>query len=188
MVPSHPGDAVRIAQLIREGDEQGFVLLLREYGGRVAGYLRRRFPSFDDQAVHDLLVDAVLALAKTYDPLRGTLGAWLLLLAHQGAVRRLRARRGDRCALPLDIDVAADQCSPLGELIDRERLDEVTDAMASLTSLERAVVEADLEEGEAADAKELARQFGTTAGSVYAARRRGRSKLLNKLTWLSDSQ
>jgi RNA polymerase sigma factor (sigma-70 family) len=188
MVQSDEGNDGHIAQLIREGDEQGFALLLEQYAGRISRYLRKRFPTFDDHDLNDLLVDAALALGETFDPRRGTLGAWFLLLAHQGAVSRLRASRENPATLRYETDVAAHDPSPLAKLMYQERLSEVQHAMASLASLERAVVEADLEQGETANARQLAERFNTTEGSVYAARQRGRRKLLDKLSWLHNER
>ena len=76
---------------------------------------------------------------------------------------------------------------PLGRLIAAERQAELYRVIASLPPLQRAVVEADLEEGRGVAAQQLAAQLGTTEGSIYAARRRARSTLLGQCSWIRDS-
>ena len=83
-------DDSQLVQLIREGDDLAVRFVLQLHGPRIQGYLRKRFPSFDDQHVHDVLVDAVLRLVATFDAERGAVGPWLLLLAHRAAVDSLR--------------------------------------------------------------------------------------------------
>ncbi len=187
MVWSSDVSDLQIAELIRDDSQQGFTLLLRQYGGRIRGYLRARFPSLDEHEVQDALTDAMLALATTFDASRGTLPAWFLLLAHQRAVGRLRSRafgvpvaEGGEDVLP----PASGGASLLDELVSRERVREVHEAVASLPPLERAVVQADLEEGSAVAARRLAQQLGTTDGSIYAARKRARQKLMERCDWI----
>ena len=160
---------------------------MEHYGGRVAGYLRQRFPSLDDHDIHDVVADAVLGLADSFDASRGSLAAWFLLLAHQRAVRRLRTQR--RAAQweswSDDGEPAGAGLTPLEELATRERLCEVDEVIQSLSTLEQAVVKADVEAGGSVPAEDLALRLRTTAGSVYAARQRARRKLLSRCAWIS---
>lgn len=178
----------QIAQWLRQGESRGFSLLMQHYGGRVAGFLRQRFPSLDDHDIHDVLADAMLALADSFDASRGSLPAWFLLLAHQRAVRRLRTQRSQ----PLweswgsDFEPADTGATPLEKLATRERLLEVQEVIRSLSTLEQAVVQTDLDEGRAVSAQDLATRLHTTAGSVYAARQRARRKLLARCPWISE--
>jgi len=184
--PSEAQDQ-QIARWMRQGESRGFTLLMQHYGGRVAGFLRQRFPSFDEQAIHDVLADAMLALADSFDPTRGSLAAWFLLLAHQRAVSRLRADRSEPQweSWTSDCEPAAADATPLEHLATHERLLEVEKIVRSLPALEQAVVEADWEEGRAVSAQELATRLQTTAGSIYAARRRARQKLLARCPWIN---
>jgi RNA polymerase sigma-70 factor (ECF subfamily) len=172
-------DDATIVRLLESGHEQGVVLLLERHGGRVASYLRRRFPSLTDDQLHDALVDAVLALRESYDPSRSHLGSWLLLLAHQKAVNRLRRRRRPQASDELDRVVDHRQ-GPESRLEEQQQWEQLQEALAGLSSLERAVIEADLAGGQPANAEVLARQLKTTARSVYAARTRARQKLLQR--------
>jgi RNA polymerase sigma factor (sigma-70 family) len=176
-------DDSQLVQLIREGDDLAVRLVLQLHGGRIQGYLRKRFPSFDDQHVHDVLVDAVLRLVATFDPDRGAVGPWLLLLAHRAAVDLLRGGAAQWSTVTLDhqFDVAEGGPSPESQLIDDEQQQLVRQSLQELSRLERAVIEADLDAGTTADAGQLARQHDTSEGSIYAARRRARTKLWKRL-------
>ncbi|MGM0486143.1 MAG: RNA polymerase sigma factor [Planctomycetota bacterium] len=177
-----------LIQLIREDPEQGFTVLLRQYGGRVRGDLCRRFPSLEEGELEDAVTDAMLRLGETFDGDRGALPAWFLLLAHQQAIRLLRGRNSDHVtALSReDLEGVAASDDPLASLETVERLQEVHQAVASLPGLERAVLEADLAAGRGAAAEGLAKQLGTTEASVYAARRRGRRKVIGRCRWVQD--
>jgi RNA polymerase sigma factor (sigma-70 family) len=178
----------QIIQLIRQGEQSGFALLLQSYGGRIAGYLRQRFPSLDDHDIQDLLADAMLTLVDSFDSSRGSLAAWFLFLARQQAVGRLRAGRSrpHTEALTADDEPLDTQATPLENMATQERWLEVEEVIRSLSSLEQAVVEADLDEGGAAAAEDLANRLRTTPGSVYAARQRARRKLLIRCPWINE--
>ncbi len=169
-------DDSRLVQLIGDGDESAVAEVLQHHGGRVTGYLRSRFPSFDDQDRHDVLVDSVMQLVRTFDPARGALGPWLLLLAHQAAVDLLRRGVVSQSTIPLvgDYDVFDRGPTPDTQLLQGEQLQQIRQAMDGLSRLERAVIEADLDVGDTADAATLARQLQTTEGSIYAARQRAK--------------
>jgi DNA-directed RNA polymerase specialized sigma24 family protein len=180
------GTEQQIFQLMRQGEQHGFALLLQNYGGRVAGYLRQHFPALDDHDVQDVLADAMLTLVDSFDSSRGTLAAWFLFLARQRAVGRLRAGRSRPHLEPWtpDVEPVDKQATPLENLATQERWLEVEEVIRSLSSLEQAVVEADLDEGGAALAEDIATRLQTTPGSVYAARQRARRKLLARCPWI----
>lgn len=166
---------------LRRGDDEAVAEVFRRHGGRVKHYLHKRFPSLEEEAIYDVLVDAVIAVRETFDQERGTLGAWILLLAHQRAVRLLRqeARPWPTLAGDLVGGTAATQ-EPPGWL-DQERADAVREALQGLSPLERAVMEADLEQEEPCVAEELARRLNVTPQAVYGARARARRKLRQRL-------
>ena len=139
------------------------------------------FPSLDDHDVHDVLADAMLALADSFDASRGSL-ARLVPVPGPAAGRGPPASGPVAAALGI-LDAAtcepADvQATPLEELATQERLARGGGSDRSLSTLEQAVVEADLEEGGAASAEDWPARLHTTAGSVYAAAQRARRKLL----------
>lgn len=175
-----------LAELIRGDPQRGFTCLLQRYGGRVRGYLRRRFPSLDEADVQDAVTDAMLRLADSFDARRGTLAAWFVLLAHQQAVRVLRSRGAflPEGASQGWLEAVAPGDDPLAALEAVERVQEVQRTIASLPDLERAVLEADVAAGRTVVAELLAQRLETTVASIYAARRRGRAKLIDKCSWI----
>lgn len=188
MDQSGEGTERLIARWLHEDPQRGFTALLDHYGGRVSGYLRRRFPSLGPDDVCDALADAMLVLAGTFDPSRGSLAAWFLFLAHQQAVTAIRAQRRRRESRQLDDVPEPAVAAPHGleQLLAEERLVRVREALAVLSDLERSVIEADLGAQRVVAADELAAQLNTTAGSVYSARRRARRKLQERCDWLRD--
>jgi RNA polymerase sigma factor (sigma-70 family) len=179
--PDVPDDAC-IIHWMRSGDDRGPRWLLQRHAGRVLDHLRRRFPSFDEQQRHDVLVDALLVVRDTFDPARGTLGGWLVFLAHQQAINRLRGIRSLGVQVPLDdTALAVVDLPPDARAEQDDQLAGVRSALDQLSPLERRVIDADLEAGMAANARVLARQFGTSERSIYAARTRARRKLSQRL-------
>lgn len=176
-----------IVRLIHTEPQQGFTLLLQQFGGRIRGYLSQRFPSLDDADSQDVVTDAMLALAGSYDSDRGSLPAWFLLLAHQKAVALLRSRKSlhvIRADGGLEEEHAGAESDPLAALESQERMQELFRAIRGLPGLERSVVEADVAAGRSVIARKLADQLGTSEGSIYAARRRARIKLMTQFAWL----
>lgn len=173
---SNPGIAVRSPSDLAD--------VLRQFGGKVAGHLARRFPTLAEDERHDVLVDALVAFGRTYEPAKGPAGPWLLLLAHQRAIDWLRAAPGQPPTLgwQTHYDMGTQRDAPQRRLEYQERVEEIHAAIARLAPMERAVIEADLDAEGTANARRLARQLETTERAVYAARARAREKLLQ---WLS---
>ena len=159
--------------------------LLRKHGGKVAGHLRRRFPGLSEEERYDVLVDALLLFTRLYDANRGPAGPFLLLLAHHRAIDFLRTEPQRRPAsAPWLEEVPSVDGPPERRLEQRERVDEIHEAIRRLSKMERLVVEADIEAGGAVNARRLARQLETTERAIYAARARAREKLAR---WLLPS-
>ena len=85
-----------------------------------------------------------------------------------------------------EIEPLDTQATPLENMATQERWLDVEEVIRSLSTLEQAVVEADLDEGGAASAEDLANRLHTTPGSVYAARQRARRKLLIRCPWINE--
>ena len=126
-------------------------------------------------------------------PRRSTPSAvrWLLGFCswrHQQAVGLLRSRKVTDATDALDrhTEPADRRGTPFDALVVHERLREVQEVLTTLSELERAVIEADLDEGSPVAADVLAARLKTTAGSVYAARRRARRKLMKRCSWIRD--
>ena len=188
MVGSSDADDLEIARLLRADPHEGIRRLLLQCGGRIRGYLRQRFPSLDESDLQDVLTDAMLAVAESYDPARGTLPAWFLLLAHQQAVKRIRAQqpRGSREVQADEHELARSDDDPLSRMIERECLEELDAVIMRFPTLERAVMQADLDAGHTVSASMLAETLDTTEASVYAARKRARRRMMRQCRWIRE--
>lgn len=175
----------RIARLLADDPQQGLEFLLRAYGGRVRGYLSKRFrgllsPCERDEAVNE----ALFRVWQRFDATRGRAGAWFLRMAHQAAVDLLRQRlarrmspleNGEQIPAPGDNDARE---SGLSE----ERSQRLYAAIQRLSPREQAVIEKDLEADGKARTDDLARNFATQPSSISRSRRRAYRKLKEMLT------
>ena len=166
---------------------QGVRLLLRAHGGRVRKVLSRRYAYVLDEDHLDAAVyDAAQKALSRHDGTRGSLGGWFLFLADRQAVNFLRAEEPHRThTVPLGENEFADQrcCGPHDQAATAELAAAVAEVMKiELSELERGVIQADIDADGAASVQKLAQHFDTTNWSIYAARARGRAKLLAALT------
>ena len=166
---------------------QGVWLLLRAHAGRVRKVLSRRYNYvLDEDQIDSAIYDAAQKALSHHDSQRGSLGGWFLFLADRQAVNYLRREEPHRSHTePLG---HRDFCNkhettPTESLLAAELAAAIQAAMQrELSELERTVLQADLDADGAADAKVLAQSLGNTSWSIYAARARGRAKLLAALT------
>lgn len=94
----------RLAQGLRRGDPDALAEIHRTYGGVVLGYLRGalRDPATAED-VHQEVFLEVWRRGESYDPARGSLGTWIMLIARSRAIDSLRKRVPE----PLDPQDAA---------------------------------------------------------------------------------
>ncbi len=189
-------DAVTAALFV-EGDPQGLRQLLEDYGGVVRERLRRKFSKvLDDSELDEAMALTAIRVwqsAASYDAGRGSLRAWVSVIATNCALKMLgaRARRGHE--LRPDLDGWHAPGAAASATTGRQRL--LADAHAclqKLPGLQREVLLADLRAGGAAPAAELAKRLGTSANSIYVSRNKGLERLRQKLRVLgygkSDDQ
>jgi RNA polymerase sigma-70 factor (ECF subfamily) len=123
--------------------------------------------------------------AELYDPRLGNPTSWLVRLARNRAIDRLRARRVREAASgpSLDESVAepADTTirSPEAIVVDDERREKVIDALASLPPEQRHLIEAAFFEGYTHS--ELATRFGLPLGTVKTRIRTGMIAMRQRL-------
>lgn len=156
--------------------------LLAAHGGRVRAALGKRFPGVrDEHLLLEAIHDAARSVFQAYDAAKGcSLGGWFLFIAGRRLCDLLRAERLRRKkTAPLEHSPCRDdRSSPSEHVLRLEFHAAVDQALAQLSELERAVIEADIEAGKQARADRLARRLETTEHSIYAARARARRKLL----------
>jgi RNA polymerase sigma factor (sigma-70 family) len=176
----------RIARLMAGDAEAGLGELLRAYGGRVRGYLRKRFrgalsPDRQDEALNE----ALFRVWQRFDETRGRIGAWFLRMAHQAAVDL--ARRESRTAVSLDrltterAEAVTAASEPAARLPD-ETVSALYAAIARLSPRQRAVIEADLAEDGKSSTGRLAGVLHAQASSISRSRRRAYRRLRELLS------
>ncbi len=166
----------------RRGCAESFSTLYRNHSGRVYRYAFEMCGN--TEAAQEVTQDVFLALLAEmdrFDPARGNLLAYLL-----GAARNLTYRwlRREQPFLPLEIDDDTSQAgqspaaSPLTELTQKEALDGLQRAIASLPPAYREVVVlCDLEE---LDYAQAAQAIGCAIGTVRSRLHRARALLNEK--------
>ena len=174
-------DAATLA-LLANGDPEGLRRLLGDHGGSVRSGLKRAFGrALNDHDIDDSIGLAVIRVwqSRTFDATKGTLRAWLFVIARNAAINLVAARRREPESL-----------EQLGLLLpdlthgtaDAERLRlsiDVQNCLEAMPEQSRRILTADLAAGGVAATETLAARLGTSAGAIYVARSRGR-RLLRK--------
>jgi len=91
-----PSADAPLVQRLRNGDQQAFETLVRDYGGRLLA-TARRFVGSEDEA-RDVVQEAFLAAFRAIDGFAGTalLSTWLHRIVVNAALMKLRSRRRRR--------------------------------------------------------------------------------------------
>jgi RNA polymerase sigma-70 factor, ECF subfamily len=123
--------------------------------------------------------------AELYDPRLGNPTSWLVRLARNRAIDRLRARRVREAASGPSLDESAAEPvgtairSPEAIVVDDERRGKVIDALASIPPEQRHLIEAAFFEGYTHS--ELAKRFGLPLGTVKTRIRTGMIAMRERL-------
>jgi RNA polymerase sigma-70 factor (ECF subfamily) len=146
------------------GDEVALGLLYDRYGGRV--YSLAKYLLQDSGAAEEVLQDIFHQLwrnAASFDSARGALGAWLLMMARNRSIDRLRRR-----SLPM-VEVAATTLP--GSVLDIENFtarnqmaERIREALHTLPEAQRQAMELAYFEG--LTQSEIAKRTGEPLGTV----------------------
>ena len=123
-------------------EPEAFALLYDAYFPRIYNYIRFRVqdPHLTDDLTSQVF-ERLLKKISYFQPGRGSFAAWLFAIAHNVVVDHYRAEQRQRWAV---VAVAAESNSiapdPLEALIDRQRRQDVLQALAALTGREREVI------------------------------------------------
>jgi RNA polymerase sigma factor (sigma-70 family) len=188
---SNPTDPTRddaeIVRLLRARETAGLRRLLAVHGPGVRTCVRKMLGDLSDSEMDDVVNKAAFdawRFADSYDPLKGTLRAWFLVIARNAGRGLLRAQarrgfevRGER----FDEVAAAPADDELPSTPPEAFVRAVHGCIAELPKLQRSIIEADLRSGDVANADELARTLQTTKNSIYVSRSIARRTLRRKL-------
>jgi RNA polymerase sigma-70 factor (ECF subfamily) len=194
-------DASLMRQLI-EGSQDALGGLYDRYAQAVFAAALRVNP--DREIAAEVVQDTFLTLwnrAELFDPSRGALSSWLMSVARNRAIDRLRAAgRHDRAVTfssfggaEADDHSTVEWLTSTGDLVgaagpepgpelalaDKETRDVIQDAVASLSPLERQVIE--LAYGSDMSQSEIAGQLGWPLGTVKTRTRRALRHIRDRL-------
>lgn len=186
-LPQTPSDD-DLLRLMLAGDEPAFTMLYRRRQGAIYRFALQMTGS--ESVAEDIVQEAFMTLmseAEKYDPVRGTVGAFLYGIARNHVLRRLQR---DRSYVSLNAEEAEESATfssaemiaredPFGELTRAETIKAVRRAVLALPAHYReAVVLCDLEE---MSYEEAASALGCAIGTVRSRLHRARALLMRKL-------
>ena len=122
-------------------DESALALLYDRYAGLLSSVLNRILR--DTQATEEILQDVFYQLwrnAERFDASRGSLPGWLVVVARNRAISRLR-RHDPAAGDELDENAVAPSFNIQGAITQRQLLGRVTGALDKLPAEQRAAVE-----------------------------------------------
>lgn len=200
LVPELPD--VDIALMMMEGNEEGLRALLRKYGGKVRGALRRRFGTVldEDQLDEALNLAALRAwrFAHRYDDKLASLGVWFWSVTRNVAKNILREElRWNHGELEFDpeydpaewaADDGEEEAPAENEARQKKLLADFHTVVGALPPLQKAIIEADLAAGGPAGAAALAAKHGTTKASIYVSRNKARATIAKEMVRLGHYQ
>ncbi len=180
--PSHSDDD--LLRLLISGDERAFLEFYRRHSGAVYRFVLQMCgrPETAEEVTQDVFM-LVMREGRRYDPVRGSVAAYLYGIARNLVLRWLERERPYLTVLDdpesEHADRLADDHDLLGDLTRTERVELLRKAVLSLPpSYREVVVLCDLNE---LDYTEAAAALGCAVGTIRSRLHRARALLLEKL-------
>lgn len=175
-----------LLELLRLAPERGIEALMEQYGGLVYAVVRGRlrgdgFCAADAEGcAADTFSEFYLSLDR-YDLKKGSVRAWLCVIARHNALDLVRKRCREGGVVPLDEELAgADDGPPLESgLEERERRRAVLEAVKAMDHPDREIILRKYYLGESS--REIGARLGLTVANVDTRSRRAVDRLRNKL-------
>jgi len=182
-----------LLRLMAAGDEIAFVTLYRRRQGGIHRFALHM--SGSETIAEDVTQEVFMVLmseAKSYDPAKGSLSAYLYGIARNHTLRSLSRNRffvSIREDYEEDGEIAHEQLvspnDPLGDLTRGETIESVRQAVTALPPHYREVVVlCDLHEMSYAEAAQV---LGCAVGTIRSRLHRGRALLIEKLRAINES-
>jgi len=172
---------VRAAQ---RGDRQALALLFQRYQRAVYGTVLRRLGNEAEaqEVVQEVFIQALRKIGQLRNPL--CFGGWLRSIAARMAINR--AVRADRAILSTADRLETrfvERKTPLVEMLDRERVDQVRQGLSRLTDLDRTTLEAFYFRGRSL--VEMSDEFRSPVGTIKRRLHVARKRLARQLQTLA---
>jgi len=175
------------------GERDALLMLIRDYGPNIEGFLKTKFENIWEDALQDFYLKLPDKITQ-YKPELGSLKSWLIKMAQNCAIDIYRGEK-DHAAAGLIEEAGAvenhDPPTPLTPKQRKKRLrkhEQIQEAINDLPPIERRVMVAllafykgDTWPDEKLPAKELAAEWGTTANAVSQAKSRALARLEKEL-------
>ena len=165
--PSHASTDAWLVSRLDRLDEEALAMLYDRHSGAVYALLLRLL---DRASAQEVLQDVFLRLwqrPQSYDPARGELRVYLLVLARSRALDRLRQERGEWRLYDeqgQDFPLSDDRQDPFALAAGAEQRERISLALAQLSGTQRETVMRALVQGESRE--ETAREMGVPVGTV----------------------
>ncbi len=162
---------------VAAGDRRAFAEVFQRTSPKLFGLCLRIMPT--RQEAEDAVQEAYLTIwrrAGSYDAARGSVMAWLVTVARNCAIDRLRASR-PVASEPIDLAATVPDTAPLASdlLLDRERRQRLSDCLDELAPQDVRLIRTAFVEG--ATYSELAARTTTPLGTVKSRIRRALIRL-----------
>lgn len=156
------------------GDGQALQLLYLEFGPAVHGIVRRILEDPEDarEAVQDTFIK-LWRNARTFDPERGNVAAWIVFIARNAAIDRVREGRRRRTVYERLRRESAEPAAPAVEFVDAG--DDVAQRLGALSPAQRQALELAFFGG--FTQAQIATAMRTPIGNVKNHLRRGLQRL-----------
>ena len=197
-----PDNDQRLAARIGRGDQAAFMAIYDRYGDMVFGTALRFFR--DREAAADVVQETMLAVwgrIDQFDAAQGSMGAWMMRIARNRSIDRLRAeaRRPKVIRPAADVDetdavdamawaglpmLVADADEPAAEIDRRWVRALLTSTLAEIRPEERTVLVLAYDHG--LSQSEIAAQLGVPIGTVKSRTRRALAALRDRLSSVPD--
>lgn len=173
--PESPtGDEAALIRLAQAGDRPAFAVLVERYWERLYRWLCRL--TRDGNVAEDIAQETFLKAFAGVNSFRAgsNFRAWLFRIAHNNFVNQRRAIRHNR--QPLVPEIAEEPRGPVGEMLSREAMQLIAEAVAKLPSDFRGALTLRVEEG--LSFRDIAEVMGITEETARWRVFKARQKLM----------
>lgn len=168
-----------LLRLLRSSPEKGFKALMSQYGGLIYAVIKRILPQAADAetCAADVFSEFYLGLDQ-YDPSKGSLKAWLCVIARHNAVDQAR-KKIPTLSLNEEHDLAPEKASPQSDLEEREFRKAVFAEVKALNEPDREILLRKFYFGESS--KEISARLRLSVSNVDTRTSRAIEKLRKNL-------